>query len=160
MARLIKDLIEVPERVHMGDYVLRLTDGVLHPESTLRDYKVTPQLRDGFDEAIGFIRSALDSGSSKAAYLHGSFGSGKSHFMAVLHLLLQNNAAARSLADLAPVIARHGGWLEGKKLLLVPYHMITSRVSMAQVAPLRPLPPQPVAADQALHLLPGDPQLP
>ena len=42
--------------------------------------------------------------TSKAAYLHGSFGSGKSHFMAVLHLILQGNPAARGIAELAPVI--------------------------------------------------------
>ena len=55
--------------------------------ATLRDYVVTEQIVACFKEALGFIRSALDGKSSKAAYLHGSFGSGKSHFMAVLHLL-------------------------------------------------------------------------
>ena len=47
--------------------------------------------RRGFDNALGFIQSALEPPTSKAAYLHGSFGSGKSHFMAVLHLLLKGN---------------------------------------------------------------------
>ena len=36
----------------------------------------------------GFIQSAVEATNSKACYLHGSFGAGKSHFMAVLHLLL------------------------------------------------------------------------
>ena len=39
--------------------------------------------------------------TSKATYLHGSFGSGKSHFMAVLHLILQGNPAARAIPELA-----------------------------------------------------------
>lgn len=121
---LIRDLIEIPERVHKGDFVLRLTEGVSRAEETLRHYVVTPQLRESFDHAITFIKSAVDHRASKAAYLHGSFGSGKSHFMAVLHLLLQHNADARAIAELAPVVARHDGWLAGKKLLMVPYHMI------------------------------------
>jgi len=39
------------------------------------------------------IKGAVHAASSKAAYLHGSFGSGKSHFMAVLHLVLDQNPA-------------------------------------------------------------------
>ena len=35
---LLKDLITIPERVHQGDFVLRLTQGVTAPEQTLRDY--------------------------------------------------------------------------------------------------------------------------
>src|SRR5687767_10702149 len=115
MTTLIRELIDIPEQVHRGDFVLRLTEGVTHPEETLRDYVVTEQLAACFDNALGFIRSALESRSSKAAYLHGSFGSGKSHFMAVLHLLLQHNPEVRSIVPLGPAIAKHGGWLDGKK---------------------------------------------
>ncbi|MEJ7636619.1 MAG: hypothetical protein WKF75_01185 [Singulisphaera sp.] len=58
--------------------------------------------------------------------LHGSFGAGKSHFMAVLHLILHHNPAVRARDDLARVCAKHG-WVEDRKFLLVPYHMIGSR---------------------------------
>lgn len=121
---LLKDLIDIPERVQRGDFVLKLSEGVERAEETLRQYVVTPQLEVCFDGALAFIRSGLDGHSSKASYLHGSFGSGKSHFMAVLHLLLQHSPAARSIPELAKVVAKHGPWLEGKKFLLVPYHMI------------------------------------
>ena len=121
---LIRDLIDIPERVHRGDFVLRLAEGVTNPAKTLRTYVVTPQLADAFDRALDLIKGALASGSSKAAYLHGSFGSGKSHFMAVLHLLLQQNAAARATEGLEGVVTRHDDWLAGKRFLLVPYHMI------------------------------------
>ena len=124
MAIYIKDLIELPERVHGGDFVLKLTEGVEHPEETLRPYVVTPELARNFDDALDFIKGAIQSSSSKAAYLHGSFGSGKSHFMAVLHLLLQQYPAAKSKEGLAEVVTRHNPWLEGKRFLLVPYHMI------------------------------------
>ncbi len=120
----LRDLIDIPERVHRDDFVLRLAEGVAKPAETLRTYVVTPQLADAFDRALDLIKGALASGSSKAAYLHGSFGSGKSHFMAVLHLLLQQHAAARAAEGLEGVVTRHGDWLGGRRFLLVPYHMI------------------------------------
>ena len=121
---LIKDLIDIPEHVHRGDYVLKLTEGVNDPERTVRDYVVPPQLERCFDDALHFIHSALKSNTSKACYLHGSFGSGKSHFMAVLHLILRRESAARSIVELAPVIEKSNAWTDGKKFLLVPYHML------------------------------------
>lgn len=124
--RLISELLDLPDQVRKGDFVLNLSKGVTEPERTLEQYVVTPQLVTCFDDALGFIRSAVDSVSSKACYLHGSFGSGKSHFMAVLHLLLQHNAAVRSIAELAKVCAKHD-WVESKRFLLVPYHMIGAR---------------------------------
>src|SRR5439155_18306631 len=124
MTTLIKDLIDIPDHVQRGDFVLRLAEGVNRAEETLREYIVTPELRACFDDALTFIRSALQTNTSKASYLHGSFGSGKSHFMAVLHLILQGNPAARGIPELASVITKHNEWLRGKKFLLVPYHMI------------------------------------
>jgi hypothetical protein len=123
---LLRELITIPERVHQGDFVLQLSKGVTEPEQTLRDYVVTPQLVDAFSNAMGFIQQAVQTGGSKAAYLHGSFGSGKSHFMAVLNLLLAGNTQARATPELADVVARHS-WTEGRKFLLVPYHMIGAR---------------------------------
>ncbi|MEY4562235.1 MAG: hypothetical protein RLZZ618_1512 [Pseudomonadota bacterium] len=123
---LLRNLISIPERVHQGDFVLQLSKGVTEPEQTLRDYVVTPQLVDAFSNALGFVQQAVQTGGSKAAYLHGSFGSGKSHFMAVLNLLLAGNTQARATPELADVVARHG-WTDGRKFLLVPYHMIGAR---------------------------------
>jgi hypothetical protein len=121
---LIQDLIHIPDRVQKGDFVLRLTEGVTRADDTLRDYVITPELETCFNSALIFIRSALQAKSSRASYLHGSFGSGKSHFMAVLHLILQGNLEARKIKKLASVITQHNDWIEGKRFLLVPYHMI------------------------------------
>ncbi|MCO6436556.1 MAG: phage resistance protein [Phycisphaerae bacterium] len=131
--QLLADLLDLPSQIDKGDYVLKLVDGVSASNATrtLMNYVVTPQLEACFDHALGFIKSAVDANSSKACYLHGSFGSGKSHFMAVLHLLLQNNPEARSIKELADVVAKHNEWTHGRKFLLVPFHMIGSR-SMEQ----------------------------
>jgi hypothetical protein len=105
---------------------LHLSEGVQRPADTLRTYVVTPQLAICFDQSLQLIRSALEANASKGAYLHGSFGSGKSHFMAVLTLLLQGNPDARSIPELAAVIAKHNAWTERRKVLVVPYHLIGS----------------------------------
>ncbi len=120
---LLRELIEIPERVHQGDFVLRLTEGVQRRQATLDSYVITPQLRVAFDEALGLIGSALTEHRSKASYLHGSFGSGKSHFMAVLHAVLDGDVSARSRPELADLVARHH-WLATTRFLLVPYHLI------------------------------------
>jgi chromosomal replication initiation ATPase DnaA len=117
--KLISELLDLPDRVRKGDFVLNLSKGVTEPDKTLEQYVVTPQLVACFDDALGFIRQAVEAVSSKACYLHGSFGAGKSHFMAVLHLLLQHNPAVRSMEELAKVCGKHG-WVENKKFLLVP----------------------------------------
>lgn len=133
MATYIRELLDLPTQVNKGDFVLNLAAGVsdANATATLRDYVVTPQLTACFELALGFMKSAVDSSSSKACYLHGSFGSGKSHFMAVLHLLLRNNPEARAIKELAGVVAKHNSWTQGRKFLLVPFHMIGSR-SMEQ----------------------------
>lgn len=69
----MRDLIAIPERVHQGDFVLQLSRGVTEPDQTLRDYVVTPQLVDMFSNALGFIQLAVQTGASKAAYLHGAY---------------------------------------------------------------------------------------
>jgi predicted ATPase len=74
---------------------------------------------------------ALEGRTSKAAYLHGSFGSGKSHFMAVLHLLLQGNAKARSIRELAAVMARHSSWIEG--MVISTPHLVQSKGSTSRI---------------------------
>src|SRR4051812_6784942 len=121
---LLRELIDIPEHVRKGDFVLRLSEGVVDPAGTLGEYVVTPELVRCFDQALDFVRDAVARRTSKATYLHGSFGSGKSHFMAVLHLILSGNTQARGIPELAGVISKHASWLEGKKFLLAPYHLI------------------------------------
>lgn len=122
---LISEVIDVPETVHSGDFVLELSQGISHIDRTVRDYVVTPELAVRFDEALSIIKGALAGVSSKAAYLDGSFGSGKSHFMAVLSALLDNNPLARAKAELAPVVGKYDGSVIGAtRYLQVPYHLV------------------------------------
>lgn len=123
MTASVRELFDIPERVHQGDYVLKLTEGLARPEETASLYVATPKLVDAFDRALGLIGDALRSGQSKATYLHGSFGSGKSHFMAMLSLLLAGHEAAWRIPEMHPLRDKHA--FAGKqKLLELHCHMI------------------------------------
>ncbi|WP_201776719.1 hypothetical protein [Allosalinactinospora lopnorensis] len=127
---LLRDVIDIKESISTSDFVLSLAEAVTPEgaEHALADYVVTERLLENFDEALGLIRSAVDGRTSKAAYLHGSFGSGKSHFMAVLYALLSGNPAARARGEFDPVLTKHE-WLaiDGRKFLMVPYHMLGAK---------------------------------
>ncbi len=149
-APLLRDVFHIKTSISTSDYVLKLAEAVTEEGAAqaLRDYVVTERLLENFDEALGLIKAALDGHTSKAAYLHGSFGSGKSHFMAVLHALLRGDEAARGRKDFDPVLGRHE-WLaaDRKKFLLVPYHMLGAksleqRVLGGYVSHVRALHPQ------------------
>jgi hypothetical protein len=120
---LVRDLFVLPAQVHEGDYVLKLTEGIQHAEETARDYVATEALVDAFDQSLALVDSALRDGRSKATYLHGSFGSGKSHFMAMLSLLLSGNEAAWRNPALHPLRQKFA-FIGKKKLCQLSFHMI------------------------------------
>ncbi|NYG54950.1 phage resistance protein [Nocardioides perillae] len=124
MTTYLRDVITIPERVSASDFVVGLAEGVQDKRRTLDDYVVTPQLAECFDKALGLVAGALQDRRSRAAFLHGSFGSGKSHFMAVLYQLLQRDPEARAVPELAPVVARHDPATQGKRVLPLTFHMI------------------------------------
>ncbi|HXR72815.1 MAG TPA: hypothetical protein VN779_18670 [Actinocrinis sp.] len=88
------------------------------------EYVVTDQLRGAFASALSLVKTGVSKNSSHAAYLHGSFGAGKSHFLTVLHAILNNDPAARAKPGLQAVIADHDAWLRGRRFLMVPYHLV------------------------------------
>jgi hypothetical protein len=111
-APLLRDVIDIKTSISTSDFVLKLAEAVTDEGAgrALRDYVATERLLENFDDALGLIKVALDGHASTAAYLHGSFGSGKPHFMAVLHALLRGDEAARARVEFGPVLTRHG-WL-------------------------------------------------
>ncbi|MFJ5594782.1 hypothetical protein ACIQCG_34210 [Streptomyces noursei] len=129
MSTFLRDVINIPLAAGDNDYVLRLTEGVGKGRlaGTVDQYVVTDGLAEAFDRSLGLVSAALRDGQSRAAFLSGSFGSGKSHFMAVLHALLGHDASARSKDELASVIAKHDPQLEGKKVLRLAYHFLDAK---------------------------------
>ncbi len=120
---LVRDLLDLPQHVSRGDFVQSLAESLRKPEETVRSYAVTGRLVENFREALRVVRGALDSGRSQPVFLHGSFGSGKSHFMAMLHLLLQGHPAPWRKPELHPLRDAYTP-IEGKRLLQLHFHML------------------------------------
>ncbi|WP_433890500.1 PglY protein [Streptomyces sp. CA-111067] len=128
-ALYLKDVLNLPESVLAGDFKVELSGGFGESAQRVREYVVTDQLEQAFRKSLGIVKASVRDNSSHAAYLHGSFGSGKSHFLTVLHAILNDSAAvARDQPKLQAVIADHADWLvqEGtrKRFLMVPYHLV------------------------------------
>ncbi|PCC40691.1 hypothetical protein CIK66_02685 [Brachybacterium alimentarium] len=133
-APLLKDVFSIPEATGAEDYVLRLTDATTGrgAAEAIDDYVVTPAIAEAFDQALDLVSDALGTGLNRGAFLAGSFGAGKSHFMAVLHALLRHDPHARAHRDLQQVVTRHDAQLEGKNFLPLSFHFLDGR-SMEQV---------------------------
>lgn len=121
---LLRDVITIPTEVRQGDLVFKLNDATEHTAETVARYVVTDQLLQAFSEAASLVGAAVNEHSSKAAFLSGSFGAGKSNFMGMFQLLLDGNSAALARPELAPVVKSMNDWREGRRFLTVPFHLI------------------------------------
>lgn len=112
--------------VSATDFVLQLQSGVQDADATVGEYVVTDSLAAAFNQALDYVGSALEQARAQGIFIHGSFGSGKSHFMAVLDLILCGSGRARALPGLQQAIAAHQRLL-GRRLLTVEYHLIGAK---------------------------------
>lgn len=119
---LLRDLIHIPESVGDADFVVRASG-----EADLRNYVVTDDLTRNFDDALSTIGHAVATGHSQAKFLHGSFGSGKSHFMTVLREILHHNPDARAIRGLAEPVGKADTWLSGRRILTLSFHMLDAQ---------------------------------
>lgn len=132
VTQLVKDLLDLPETVRKGDFVEKIGDAVAHARRTAETFVVTPALAEAFDRALALVGSALRDGRSQAAYLHGSFGSGKSHFMALLSLLLRGDEDAWAKPELHALRDKHG-FVGKKKILELHFHMVGQKSVQAAI---------------------------
>ncbi|MGX1748990.1 DUF6079 family protein [Glutamicibacter protophormiae] len=120
----LRDAIHIQREVHDDDFVLQINRIGEASAQMVRDYVVTDDIATQFDEGLSLVSAAVNGPNrSKGAFVHGSFGSGKSHFMAMMHLLLTGDPAARSVPGLAGVVGKYQGLLS-KTFLAVDYHLI------------------------------------
>lgn len=112
----LSEFLDLPEEVTTSAFVVRLLEAVQRPEALMASYAITADIHDALDRGLALIINAVKEGRNDASFIHGSFGSGKSHFMAVLSLLAGNSPRPWSEAKLHDLLARHE-WVKEKKLL-------------------------------------------
>ncbi len=118
-APTLRDAFDIPE--HLGDFVVRVNADPGGDAALVRDYVITPGVATELGRILQSVQDTQTRGEDLGWIVHGSFGSGKSHFLAVLSLLLENQDLAWAKPDpaIAQLAERHRPWLAGRRLLVV-----------------------------------------
>ncbi len=82
MAEKLRDIIEVPEI----KIVIELDDADNDPEGIISNFVVT----DDVEDCLRIILNRIQDSKGCGIFIKGGFGSGKSHFLSYLYLLLKN----------------------------------------------------------------------
>ena len=123
----VKPLLDLPDSIFgiRAAFVEKLTEAIDAPQRTAESYVVTPPIAEAFEKSLKIVSSSLTDTRSRAAFLHGSFGSGKSHFMALLSLMLDGNEDAWRIPELHALRAKNA-FIGQKKILQLHFHMVGS----------------------------------
>ena len=140
----ISDAFELPkpEDLHALGFVIKLREAApqsAEVEKLVRDYVVTPSIERELPRILDSMRQVFDRSEEFGRFVHGSFGSGKSHFMTMLAMLLESVPAAWD--KFRPVLQEyraqqvaagrdvpdHELWLPDANLLVVRIHMLSVR---------------------------------
>ena len=123
---LIRDLIEIPERVHGGDFVLKLSEGVARRtrrhSARLRGYAATGA--SASSARWSWCARAVMDRQSKGIVSARQLRRGQKPFHGSARSAAggQRKGALR-FRSCRGVVAHNSAWIEGKKFLLVPYHL-------------------------------------
>ena len=140
----IADAFELPrpEDIRAMGFVIKLRE--LEPGSDevvqlARDYVITPAVEKELPRIFDDMKQVFDRGEEYGRFIHGSFGSGKSHFMTMLSLLVEGsqpvwskfrpllNAHRDAKASKGSEAVDHEAWLTTAGLLVVRIHMLSVR---------------------------------
>lgn len=140
----ITEAFELPraEDIRAMGFVVKLRE--LDPnseevEQLARDYVVTPAVEKELPRILDDMKQVFDRGEEYGRFIHGSFGSGKSHFMTMLSLLVEGatpawkkfrpllNAHRDAKVSKGAEAADHEAWLTKAGLLVVRIHMLSVR---------------------------------
>lgn len=118
-----------PQDIRAMNFVVRLKEadpGSDEVRQLVKDYVVTPVVERELPKILEDMKQVYDRGEEYGRFLHGSFGSGKSHLMTMLGLLLENAAPAWDKFRTC-FKTSHESWLGQARLLVVRIHMLSVR---------------------------------
>jgi len=138
----ITDAFDLPraQDIRAMGFVIKLREadaGSDEVKKLVNDYVITPAVEAELPRILDDMKQVFDRGEEYGRFIHGSFGSGKSHFMTMLAMLLENVAPAwdkfrpilkahrDALAAKQREASDHEAWLPSSKLLVVRIHMLS-----------------------------------
>ena len=98
MTMTITDAFELPrpEDIRAMGFVVKLREADPSSDEVKQlvdDYVITPAVEKELPRILDDMKQVFDRGEEYGRFIHGSFGSGKSHFMTMLSLLLEGAPA-------------------------------------------------------------------
>ena len=140
----ITEAFELPraEDIRAMGFVIKLREAEPDSEEVKRlvtDYVITPAVEKELPRILNDMKQVFDRGEEYGRFIHGSFGSGKSHFMTMLAMLLESvplawekfgpmlGAYKYDLASRGRDTPDHESWITVSKLLVVRIHMLSVR---------------------------------
>jgi hypothetical protein len=132
MTTTITDVFDLPkpQDIRAMGFVVKLREaepGSDEVRQLVDDYVITPAIEGELPRILEDMRQVFDRGEEYGRFIHGSFGSGKSHFLTMLSLLLEG--AETAWKKFRPLFksADHETWLGKAGLLVVRIHMLSVR---------------------------------
>jgi len=123
----IRDVFDLP--ITVPRCIVKIVD--FDDEKTLHenigDYVISATVAEELQLLVErIVSSCVRQEAGEGHYVHGSFGSGKSHFMAILGLILENNPAVwtKDHAAIRAIRGDHGEWLADHRILVIPVYML------------------------------------
>jgi len=123
----VRDVFDLPPTIPRCIVQIQDFDDPQILQENIRDYVITDTVADEMERLVDrVVASCVRHEAGDGHYLHGSFGSGKSHFMAILGLILENNEAVwtKDHPAIQRIHERHGPWLAEHPILVVPVYML------------------------------------
>lgn len=131
MTLTIREAFDLPSRedITAQEFVVKLQveDDEARDRKLVTDYVFTPTVEKELPQIFDALRHVFERGEEMGRFIHGSFGSGKSHFMALMGMLLRNRDVAwEKDAKVIAQLRSHREWIAGANLLVVRLHMLTA----------------------------------
>ena len=123
---LIRDAFDIPETTDLDTFITRLD--TRDPDRIKRDlasFVLVDSVFEQVDKMLHVVGDRFKQGLDVGRFVHGTFGCGKSHLMAVLSKMFESEELVYEVGDprLRELRGRHG-WVDQQNLLVVRLNMM------------------------------------
>ncbi len=124
----LDDVFEIPSGISALDFVIQIDEGEHSPQRLVDSYVLTPGVQDDLRAVLTRMKAELKQGKGVGWFIHGSFGSGKSHFMGYLSYLLENSDVAwqKDHPFVGELRSQFRPWVAERELLVVRVNLMSA----------------------------------